>query len=296
MAKIAYKEINFHGRTRERLEMLEAIAQEYLAKGFTLTVRQLYYQAVARGFIENNDKNYKQIADTISNGRMCGVIDWDVIEDRTRYPRANSHWGNPQDVLYSAARSFAHDKRRTQPIYCEAWIEKDALIGILEPLARRYDVPCFSCRGYPSITAVKDAADRLKAEAHRQRRVILYAGDHDPSGLDIPRDIDERLKVFGADVTMKRIGLTMEQIKKYNPPKNPAKITDTRASGYIKRHGSSSWELDALEPQVLADLFTGEIEALTDMGLYAQAKAAEDAERRKLFSVYENWPQIAAAL
>ena len=289
MAKIAYKDIRFKRATRDMLTLIDAITEEYVDKGFTLTVRQLYYQLVARGHIENNTKNYKNIANIVNDGRMAGLIDWDAIEDRTRYTRSNTHWMSPQQILKAAADSYMKDRRLTQPVYLEAWIEKDALVGVLEQTANAQDVPCFSCRGYPSTSAVRDAATRFLQEGHRRARVILYAGDHDPSGLDIPRDISDRLRDFGADVTVKRIALTTEQVQQYNPPPNPAKETDTRAAGYIKQHGVYSWELDALDPQVLSDLYRREIEALTDSALDQQRVRAEDADRDKLIAVYRNW-------
>ena len=112
-----------------------------------LTARQLYYQLVSRGVIENNQKNYNNITTTLKNGRMAGLIDWDAIEDRTRAVRVNQHWESPQQILYAATDTYMVDRRASQPIYVEAWIEKDALIGVLEQVARMHDVPCFSCRG-----------------------------------------------------------------------------------------------------------------------------------------------------
>lgn len=257
-----------------------------MSKGFILTARQLYYQLVSRGVIENNQKNYNNITTTLKNGRMAGLIDWDAIEDRTRTVRVNQHWESPQEILQAAADSYIIDRRVTQPIYIEAWIEKDALIGVLEQVARGYDVPCFSCRGYPSATTIREAALRFKGKDHG---VILYAGDHDPSGLNITENISERLQVFGAEnVTVKRVALTDEQIKQLNPPPNPVKKTDTRAKAYIKEHGQYSWELDALDPQVLIDLFAREIEALTDNDLYREQLRREEAERKKLIGICES--------
>lgn len=291
MAKIAYKDIRFKRATLEMLGKIDTIATDYMEnKGLVLSVRQLYYRLVSYGFIENTQKSYKNIANIVNDGRMAGLIDWDAIEDRTRYTRSNTHWNAPQEILRAAADSYMNDRRRTQPYYVEAWVEKDALIGLLEHTAYKMDVPCFSCRGYPSTSAMRDAAERFKTERdNRQGCFIIYAGDHDPSGLDIPRDIQDRLFDFGADVHVQRIALTMEQVKQYNPPPNPAKETDTRAAGYIKQHGVYSWELDALEPEVLTDLYTRAINALTDADLYQQAIRAEEGDRDKLIAVYRNW-------
>lgn len=297
MAKEKYSSPKFQRKTLELIGKLNEVIEYFKSIDvYPLTLRQLYYQAVSRGYIPNNDAEYKKITTAICDARMAGLIDWNAIEDRTRYTRSLNHWNDPSEIVYSAAKQYANDKRFTQPIYVEAWIEKDALIGILEPIANKYDVPCFSCRGYVSISTLKDAADRFKAQAHREGRIIIYAGDHDPSGIDIPRAIGESLRTFGADVQIKRIGLTMEQVKKYNPPRNPAKLTDKRAAGYVKQYGSSSWELDALDPQVLTQLFSSEIEALTNSDLFHEAEQHEAAEKSMLYSVYQNWHRVVANL
>ena len=278
--KQAYKEINFRKSTRKLLADIDGIAAEYAAQGISVTVRQLYYQLVARGMIPNTPKEYKAIANTISDGRKAGFLDWDYIEDRTRSERGLAHWSSPGEILLAAAESYRTDTRRNQPCYVEAWVEKDALIGIVESVARESDVTCFSCRGYPSVTAVRDAAKRFRGQADKRRRVILYAGDHDPTGLDIPRNISEQMRMFGASVEVVRIGLTDEQIERYNPPPYPVKESDKRSDKYVKAHGKLCWELDALEPQVLAGLFREHIAELTDRELL-QAARLDDEETRQ---------------
>lgn len=99
-----------------------------------------------------------------------------------------------------------------------------------------------------------------------QETVVLHFGDHDPSGCDMTRDNEARLCMFAnMDVTVERLALNKDQIKKYKPPPNPAKITDSRAKEYIKRHGHSSWELDALEPKVIAELIENSAKEYIDM-------------------------------
>jgi len=294
MAKICYVEQTFRTKTLKLLALVDEIAARYVAQGYKLTVRQLYYALVAGGHIPNNPKEYGHIKDAVKNGRMAGLIDWDAIEDRTRYTRGNTHWTDPADILASVSVQYMTDRRRTQPNYIECWIEKDALVGVLEPLARELDVPCLSCRGYSSTSAMREAALRFKAEGEREGRYIIYAGDHDPSGLDIPRAIDEAMKTFGADVKVERIALTREQIDRYRPPVNPAKETDTRAAAYIKEHGQYSWELDALEPQVLAGLYRDKVAELTDEGLLREAVESEAADREKLARLYRRWDYVSA--
>lgn len=90
-------------KRRELIEKIDGIASEYYEAGMKITVRQVYYQLVARGFIDNNDKEYGKISDLVADGRMLGLIDWDMIEDRTRFKRGNVHWESPQQIIEAAA-------------------------------------------------------------------------------------------------------------------------------------------------------------------------------------------------
>ena len=112
--------------------------------------------------------------------------------------------------------------------------------------------------------------------------MILYLGDHDPSGLDMIRDIADRLEEFGVSPEVRPIGLTMTQIKKYNPPTNPAKITDPRAGWYIKQYGAKSWEVDALNPKILHALVKKNVEGLIDMQLFEEKIKQEEIDKEKL--------------
>lgn len=169
------------------------------------------------------------------------------------------------------------DRWKDQPNYVEVWVEKDALIGIVSQVCKSLDVPHFSCRGYTSQSEMWGAAQRFIQQDERESRVIIHLGDHDPSGIDMTRDIQERLEMFGADVEVKRVALTMNQINAFNPPPNPTKVTDARSSGYISRFGHECWELDALEPKVITQLIQNEVTALIDYSLF---NAVADRERR----------------
>ena len=175
------------------INKIDNIISEYSAKGIQLTVRQCYYQCVSRGIMHNNSASYTKISELIADGRLAGLLDWDAIEDRTRYTRENSHWISPKEIIDDAVEMYQIDTRATQPIYVECWIEKDSLVSILEETCRRLDVPCCSCRGFPSITMLHEASQRFQEHDHS---VLLYAGDHDPSGLTIPESIKKALTGF----------------------------------------------------------------------------------------------------
>ena len=242
----------FNGESEARVVQAVAIVEEYAADGYRLTLRQLYYQFVARDLIPNTKKSYDSLGSLISNARLAGRIDWDAIEDRTRSFKSHSYDTDPVSSLLSVAEYFELDPWESQEVKVEAWIEKDALLGVLQRACRMYGVPYFSCRGYPSQSAIYEAANRHKE--YKKRVIVLHLGDHDPSGVDMTRDIAERLELFGSDAEVRRIALTMEQVDELKPPPNFAKVTDTRSPLYVKRWGKRSWELDALPPQYVEQL------------------------------------------
>ena len=291
--KIKYKDINFKSKSLELINLINKVINEYKDMGYELTLRQAYYQLVARGYIPNNEHSYKNIGALINDGRLAGLIDWYSIVDRTRFIRKNSHWEKPEDVILSAKYSYLLDKWNGQPNYVEVWVEKDALIDIVGQACKPIDTPFFSCRGYTSQSEMWAAAQRfIRQNNIRENCFIIHLGDHDPSGIDMTRDIAERLELFGAYVEVKRVALTMDQVNEYNPPPNPAKITDTRSSKYIREFGNESWELDALEPQMLANLITNEVTALRDDAIYEEICEREAKEKDELQILVDHYDSV----
>lgn len=297
MPKIQYKEINFRGKSLELIRLVNEVVDEYRAQGYELTLRQAYYQLVARGYIPNNERSYKNIGNLINDGRLAGLIDWHSITDRTRNLRGNSHWNNPASVIASAKYSYLLNKWEGQPNYVEVWVEKDALVDIVGQACYPLDTPFFSCRGYTSQSEMWSAAQRfISQNRHRDNCYIIHLGDHDPSGIDMTRDIQERLNLFGADVYVKRVALTMEQIGTYNPPPNPAKITDSRCSKYMEEFGDESWELDALEPKVITDLIKEQVTMYRDDEIYQAVCAREEREKEELQLLVDSYDEAVAYL
>lgn len=296
MPKIQYKDIRFRQSSLDLIRLVNEVINDYKAQGYELTLRQVYYQLVARGYIPNNERSYKNIGNLINDGRLAGLIDWYAITDRTRNLRGNSHWDTPSKVIASAKYSYLLDKWEGQPNYVEVWVEKDALVDVVGQACRPLDVPYFSCRGYTSQSEMWMAAQRFRRQDFREQRIIIHLGDHDPSGIDMTRDIQERLDMFGADVYVKRVALTMEQIDFYSPPPNPAKITDSRCDKYIAQYGHESWELDALEPKVITDLIKEQVTMYRDDGLYLRICNKENREKRELQMLCDHYDDAVAYL
>lgn len=290
MTKIAYEKRNFAPNTLTVIDSANQIIAEYMAGGFRLTLRQLYYQFVARRLIENTMRAYKRLGGIVNDGRRAGLIDWEAIEDRTRALRANPHWDDPGEIVEAAATSFRLDKWIDQEYRPEVWIEKDALEGVIAGVCRNLDVDHFACRGYVSQSEMWKAAMRLRARASEaQTPIILYLGDHDPSGIDMTRDIVDRLRLFMGGLEVRRLALNMDQVEALQPPPNPAKVTDTRYAGYRKLYGPESWELDALNPKILADLVESAVLNLRDREAWQQQEALERQGRRQLRAMADAW-------
>lgn len=295
MPKKEYVKKKFRADSLNLIGRINKVIAEYQKQGFSLTLRQVYYQMVARAIIPNNEKSYKNLGNLISDARLAGLIDWTAIEDRTRNLRGNSHWSTPGSILDSAAYSYHLNHWKDQEHYVEVWVEKDALVGIVGQICEELDVNYFSCRGYVSQSEMWSAASRLKhCQDAGQHIVLLHLGDHDPSGKDMSRDIVDRMKIFETyDFTFKRLALNMDQIEQYDPPPNPTKLTDSRASGYIEDYGYECWELDALEPMVISKLIKTNVERYRDNALYQRVLKREKQEKALLTDIAENFPKLS---
>lgn|ERR1700728_1246213 len=290
--KETFIEKKFNRGSLALIQQINAILANYEAQGFDLSLRQLYYQLVSKNVIANTEQSYKATGELVAGARLAGLIDWDMIVDRGRYTSANSHWENPRDFVQNTAQTFKIDLWEGQDNHVEVMVEKQALEGVLEPVCAKLDIAFTSNKGYSSVSALYECGKRLKERmAWGKSVIIFYLGDHDPSGIDMTRDVLARLAMFsGCNQTadwrdgddtgllqVKRIALNMPQIRQYNPPENPAKITDSRYAGYVSKFGESSWELDALEPKVLANLVEQNVRALMDVELWeARAKLQAD--------------------
>ena len=316
MPCICYVKKSFRSDTVAIIEKANRVIADYQRQGYKLTLRQLYYQFVAKDLLpdswidreynlkqglpedtKNTMKNYKHLGDIINDGRLAGLIDWNAIEDRTRNLQSHSSWASPHSIVRACADQYTVDLWAEQSTHVEVWIEKEALVGVIEGVCTELQVPYFACRGYTSQSEMWEAAQRLKRhEKSRHDTVIIHLGDHDPSGLDMTRDIQDRLQLFGSTVNVDRIALTWDQIEQYNPPPNPAKTTDARYVSYQEQYGDASWELDALEPRVLSDLIRTAAQSRIDDELWQEALERQQVGRDQLSRVSSHWDSVVTYL
>ncbi len=322
--RIAYLDKHPSAASLHVIDQANEILETYSAEGFDLTLRQLYYQFVARGLIENTDRSYKRLGSIVNDARLTGLIDWEHIVDRTRAVRALTHWRDTHAIIGATEHSFHTDMWATQPVHVEAWVEKDALVDVVARACEAFDVPYLSCRGYTSQSEMWTAARRMLDPLIDGRTVVvLHLGDHDPSGIDMTRDIDNRLWGFvsrdylrpyledgyeagelrgrAAELrehfAVRRIALNRDQIRAYDPPPNPAKVTDSRWGAYVEAHGHQSWELDALEPRVLSELVQDHIRDLIgDSAAWQRATERQASARALLARAHERWDEIEELL
>lgn len=294
MPKLAYAGTNFSGGSLEIIGHANEICEDYAAQGYNLTLRQLYYQFVSRDLLPNTLQSYKRLGSIVNDARLAGLIDWNHLEDRTRNLSKLAMWDSPEDIVDAVARQYRTRLWDGQAWHVEVWVEKEALADVVSRPAERWLVPYFPCRGYVSQSEMWRAAQRLLAAEERGKKtVIIHLGDHDPSGVDMTRDIRDRLFNFGSDVEVTRIALNMDQVEQYSPPPNPAKITDSRAAAYMDDYGDESWELDALDPATLDALIERHILDRLNREQWDEDRALMEADRAILTAMSDNWRELA---
>lgn len=292
----------FRAASLEIIDLADTIATEYRASGYNLTLRQLYYQFIARDFFPNTEQSYNRLGAIINDARLQGMIDWDHIEDRGREAHGVGWLGTEAPTFEDQIRylQYTHslDLWRDQGRRVEIWVEKQALEEVAEKAAGRFRVGYFACKGYVSQSEMWRAGQRLRnAIDEGQTPLILHLGDHDPSGIDMTRDIQERLSMFAeSDIEVRRLALNMPQIRQLNPPPNPAKITDSRAAGYIQRFGAKSWELDAISPDRLVELIVNEIKREVDLEAFDAVRAEEKEGRKVYIDLADHWEEAERVL
>lgn len=306
---------DFRTSSRIIIRQANSVIDEYRRAGFQLTLRQLYYQFVSRDWLANTVQNYKRLGEIINDARLAGLVDWDAIIDRTRNLEQLPAWSKPESILDAVASQYREPVWDEQPYYCEVWIEKDALIGVIENVCNDLRVPYFACRGYTSQSEMWAAGKRLRGKLDEGKTIVIFhLGDHDPSGMQMSEDNRARLEMFQGEehgwdedgeirdlidleFSLKRIALNKDQIKQYNPPPNPAKESDSRYRQYVRNTGmTDSFELDALDPRVIASLIRSEVTSIRDEDARTKSMEAEAANRALLRDTEQRWKDVKGFL
>jgi len=281
---------------QDLLEKIITIVTDYQDMGIKLTGRQLYYQLVAMDFIPNALEIYKRISKFATDGRYAGMVDWDAIEDRGRVSHKHAEWNSIKELIKTALYSYRLPRWEGQEYYVEILCEKQALESVLKPIADKWHVRFGYNKGYTSASSMYELSKRVKDKMYDGKQaVILYFGDHDPSGLDMIRDIETRMVEFltkgdsPLDIThvedmftVHPLALTKEQVISANPPPNPAKFSDPRAKEYVEEHGEVSWELDAIDPKSLQSIAERGVLLYLDVDMYGEKVEQEKEDATSL--------------
>jgi len=271
---------------KQSLELLIQVKEIIESYDFPLTLRQIYYQLVAKQIIPNQQKYYMKLSRLCVIGRDESILPEGAFADRLRQVDKPSSWFNLPDYMRTVKQSYRKDKWQEQDAYIEIWTEKDALRGVLTKVTYSYDVPLMVVRGQVSRTAIYESYERFAEKIDEGKSCYLYyAGDFDPSGMSIYHSLVERIKGHGDAgqyVTFKRIALTPEQIKEYRLPSDPAKQADPNYRRFVSEYGDNVVELDSLPPDVLRDIVEHCIAEHIDRELLIQVEETETKERGRL--------------
>ena len=298
------------------LRKAREIAERYEVRP---TLRQLYYRFVAGGLCPSDPKAYRRIGEILSKARLEGRFPFDLLMDRTRSAHVGRFGESKMDLdraeqVAAAWVKFFPDQLIWlsrwfgQPRYVSVWVEKEALAGVFEDLCIELGVSWFVCRGYPSVSALAEWVDGVNKAQNARRRAsregyargstsfqnidVLYFGDHDPDGWEIPRaalrNLNRIVDVKGyvlPPIRFHRVALNMDQIERYDPPPFEAKVSSSRCAGYVREHDTTdAWELDALDPDVLQSLIREHVDELFDQSIYDSNLEAVVGARDELWA------------
>jgi len=252
-----------------------------------LTLRSLHYQLVGLG-MTNDIQHYKRVVDAMIDARWAGIIRFEQFSDLDRTMEGvtnaeptilENEIEKGKNNIEAWMKYYSKNRWENQPIYPEVFIEKKALQGVFQIPCERAGVALGACKGYPSLTFLYEASKRFKKQIDRGKQVvILYFGDYDPSGEDIPRSIQENFNRFGVELEVIRIALMEHQVEWWKLPPAPAKQTDKRTAAW---GGLGQVELDAVKPEKLVDMVKDSIANLFNEDLHEQLMEKERDEQKQ---------------
>jgi hypothetical protein len=266
-------------RTKAAIESLKSALYDIVAADHPMTVRQIFYQASKLNLVEKTEAAYNNgIVRLLTQMRLEGSLPFGWITDNTRWQRKPETYSSLQSALDRTTECYRRSVWDSQSVYIEIWLEKDALAGVVYEVTDTWDVPLMVTRGYPSMSFTYSAAETIAAE--NKPTYLYYFGDYDPSGVDISRNLEARLREFApdAEIHFERVALNAEQIEIMDLPTRPTKKTDSRSKGFIGR----SVELDAVPPGILREMVEDCITRHIDKREYKTLQTAEESERKVL--------------
>jgi hypothetical protein len=272
-------------RTAADIRELKDAIFSLLEKDNPQTVRQLFYRLVSVGAIPKTEQAYKNIVVRLTGQmRLEKEIPFSWLADNTRWTRKPPSYESLEQMLEESQGTYRRTLWKNQPDYVEIWLEKEALAGVLYEVTEVWDVPLMVTRGYPSLSFLHGAASQI--EEVFKPVFLYYFGDLDPSGIDIARNVEQRIAEFApiADVEFCRVAVTQEQVHEYGLLTRPTKASDSRAHGF----NGESVEVDAIPAATLKSICQDRIERHIDVSAHLKLNAVQSAERDLLGSFLAN--------
>lgn len=261
--------------------------------GTGLTVRQVYYQLASFGLVPLCRSGYRQAQNMTMRLRELDIIPWGWFADRARERIQRAAWDDASEFADAVAQSYRKDLWQTQDEHVEFWLEKDALSGFVSKALHVWGNPLCVVRGFSSATFVYECAQVLK-EIDKPK-YVYYLGDHDPAGLNIELNVQERLSEFGADFYFERIAVTLEDIERHSLMPLTAKKTDSRYADYVRRFGTTTVEIDALPPDILKRRILRAVNRHVDIDEWKRLQRVEAVEKQSIRSLAERMRGLEVA-
>lgn len=277
----AITEKRLHESSLSLIRAVSAVTDELKAEGLTLTLRQLYYEAVRRGLIQNKPTQYKRLGNVVTEARIAGHLDWDAIADPMRNLESQTTFRNAAQYVAAMANQYNESLWADQPYYAEVWIEKDAIASVVERACLQYRVPYFVCRGYVSQQCLYDAGKRFSHHISQGKIVrVFYLGDRDEFGGDLARDIEDRIDFFtrAGRPQFDPIAVRAEQITHLRLAPDPSNPSD--------------FEIEALPPKELLCLIVSSIDSIVDRAKFIAAYQREQQSRHEIALVAKHYKAV----
>ena len=253
-----------------------------------MTVRQVFYQAVVKNWVEKSEAGYGYIQRDLVKMRWNGMLDRDWIEDTSRIARGSqgSYNESPQEYLDRALEDIPDmhilNLLAEHDFSNQVWLEKEALAGVIGPITARWNVPLYSARGYSSFSFLHKAAQDLERKDRPAR--IFHFGDYDPSGQNAIATVQRDMPLLAPNTANRGFEFTIvavkqEQILEMGLPTRETKTSDTRAWSFGDRR---SVELDAIPPNVLRQMVDDTLQAQFPPGALEAKRKRQEAEREEI--------------
>lgn len=197
------------GKSNDTIVLGQACHDILAGTPYAMTLRQLYYAAVSAGVIPKVEASYSRLKRIMRDRREDGLTPWGWLVDHTRSVFEPRTWDGIEGLLQDSARLYRRDLMRQQRVAIQVWAESDSIGSVITQVTDRYCIPTFIGRGYAARGYLWNAArDACAAHGTDKRVHILHIGDHDPSGVDIFRDVEETLRLYSTAINFEGWSVT----------------------------------------------------------------------------------------